>query len=103
MLPGRERDVVYAFYSPGLQRVKLGVSTNPERRRTQLEGVLGPLKLVWTAPGDRREEAALHRRFAAYRIPGSELFYPSRVLQSFLGDPLLPSLTDEELANDREA
>ncbi|WP_084729678.1 GIY-YIG nuclease family protein [Streptacidiphilus neutrinimicus] len=55
---------VYLISASGSPLVKIGVTKDPEARLKNLAiGSPVPLRLLWTSPGDRALEAALHRQF----------------------------------------
>jgi hypothetical protein len=70
--------------------IKIGFSENLETRLPQLEADFGgPIVLLATMPGDRRDEYRIHRRFNHLRFPGTEQFRPDVDLMEFIGKPLL--------------
>ena len=72
--------------------VKIGFSTDVDRRRDQLESHYGkPLALLATMPGGAEEEAEIHARFAHLRFGRTEQFRPAPELLAFIGRPLLVS------------
>ena len=77
-------DVVYVVRSRATGLVKIGYSSNPARRLDELAARHGPLDLLLVLAGDRRDEKALHRRFAGHAV-GHEWFRCSRELESFVG------------------
>jgi len=85
--------------------VKIGTSIHVSVRHKQLEDYYGkPLAILATMEGGRREEAAIHGRFAHLRIvdgtrrgPGPELFRPAADLMEFIGRPLLVSPNPESV------
>jgi hypothetical protein len=52
---------------------KFGHSTTPVARARKLKS-----RLVASWPGGPADERALHKHFAAFRIPGTEWFFASR-------------------------
>lgn len=82
--------MVYAMQPVDGGPVKIGTSTNVERRRVSLERAYGSrLVVLATFDGGRTEEEELHRRFAHLRLGRTEQFKPAPELMSFLGRPLL--------------
>jgi len=66
--------------------IKIGFSKDPQSRRSALAGQSGVmLEMLATKPGDRSEEQALHRRFAAHRVTG-EWFRPAPELCEYIAD-----------------
>jgi hypothetical protein len=59
--------------------IKIGFTSDIDKRMTDLQREHGELQLLHTAPGARPEEDALHKRFAAWNYQG-EWFHPGRVL-----------------------
>jgi hypothetical protein len=56
-------------------RIKIGVSSNPQRRKRDIEHQRGhELDLLGTINADRDTEHILHRRFAPYRVEAREWF-----------------------------
>ncbi|MBV8611687.1 MAG: GIY-YIG nuclease family protein [Singulisphaera sp.] len=82
---------IYCLYSPETNLLKVGwIRRDIDARQAEHQGRLGRrLQLVAAYPGDRREEAWIHRLLADYRIPGSEWFIPTRAVQSFVGTVLV--------------
>lgn len=79
--------MIYAMWNPATRLLKIGTSICPERRQAEHERNVGPLTLVKILPGGREEETKLLRRFRCYRVFG-EWHYPSRELESWVGQPL---------------
>lgn len=71
---------LYAFLAPTLGRVKLGVADNVEKRFGDIRH-LCPVEMhvVATKVGTHKDEQALHRRFAAYRVRGEWFRYEGEV------------------------
>lgn len=65
-------------------KVKIGVSSDPERRRKQL--TLPETKVVATMIGDRATERQLHWRFRRARIGRSEWFWKLPEIVQFIGE-----------------
>lgn len=64
---------VYGIYCTGDGLTKIGSESDskPESRLRHLQvGNAAPLRLVFTRPGHRPEEVALHKRFAPKRVRG---------------------------------
>ncbi len=82
--------MIYFMQSPDGGPVKIGYSGDVEARARQLESHYGkPLAVLATVPGDRAEEAEMHRRFAHLRLGRTEQFRPAPELMDFIGRPLL--------------
>lgn len=88
---------VYFMQSADGGPVKIGHSTDVERRREQLSSHYGrPLIVLATMPGGPEEEAEIHGRFHHLRLKGKgtrgrypEQFRPESELMAFIGRPLL--------------
>lgn len=79
---------VYFIEAVGLGRVKIGHSSDPERRMASLAtGSAVPLRLLARMQGGRDLEAALHERFAGLRVAGvrEEWFTLGGDLREFIG------------------
>lgn len=62
---------VYIIGSPGSSVVKLGTTTQLAKRLRALQlSSPVPLEVLWSTPGDRASEAALHEHFAHLREHG---------------------------------
>lgn len=64
---------VYVIRLRGFDLVKIGYSTDPARRRIELEygsGMQGGMDLLFHRPGDGKMERQLHARFAEQRLYG---------------------------------
>jgi hypothetical protein len=62
---------VYVIGSPGSNVVKVGTTTQLAKRLRALQlSSPVPLEVLWSAPGDRTREAALHQHFAHLREHG---------------------------------
>lgn len=79
--------VVYYLQREPDQAIKIGLSGNLEARIERLIDVYGPLALLASEIGAKREEQARHRQFWKLRLPhdrrfegGSEWFRPGRAL-----------------------
>lgn len=87
-VPTEDSGTVYFVERDGF--VKIGYTANLEARLYQLgrgggsgcpDGMThGPVDLLAAISGNRVDEGALHRRFAADRWPKTEWFYPSEEL-----------------------
>lgn len=63
--------MIYVVRAVGLGRVKIGYSENPQRRLAALQTACpAKLELVRVFAGEKRDEAALHDRFAKHRVQG---------------------------------
>ncbi|MFI1608062.1 GIY-YIG nuclease family protein [Streptomyces griseofuscus] len=66
-----ETSCVYVIGSPGSSLVKVGTTTQLAKRLRVLQlSSPVPLEVVWSMPGDRASEAALHEHFAHLREHG---------------------------------
>lgn len=62
---------VYVIGIRGRSVVKLGTTTQPHQRLQALQiGSPEPLEVLWSCPGDRASETALHQHFAHLRVRG---------------------------------
>lgn len=81
--------------------IKIGKANDPRKRLQEMQtGSAGLLVLLATAPGSRKEEGILHRRFKAHRSRG-EWFRPAAELLAYIktmGPPHSPTVA-EELSN----
>jgi hypothetical protein len=71
-MPGSQRtEVVYVIGTPGGNTVKIGRTTNLDRRLADIQR-MSPVALIvlWTHPGGSDLEANLHRHFRALRSHG---------------------------------
>lgn len=88
--------MIYAMQSLDGGVVKIGMTSDVDRRRVQLERTYGtPLALLAVFPGGREEEARIHGQFAHLRIGRTEQFRPAPDLMEFLGRPLLVGANPE--------
>lgn len=63
--------MIYVLRAEELGRVKIGFSKNvPQRLARIRDGAPSRLALIAVAQGNRRDEAALHKAFAFYRVHG---------------------------------
>jgi len=74
-------DLVYVIGAPGSCTVKIGRSEHPHARARQIQ-LMSPvlLEVLWTHPGGRRLEKALHAHFADYRSHGEWFTFPAEPL-----------------------
>jgi hypothetical protein len=72
---------VYVLWRPAANMFKIGTSCDPHRRARELAG-----RLLFHEPGGRKAERALHKLFAAYRVPGTEWFWPARAIWEWLAE-----------------
>lgn len=64
--------------------IKIGFSANPKSRLRSLTVSPFHLRLIGTWPADdQKDEAAIHARFALYRLKG-EWFYPAESVVKFI-------------------
>lgn len=64
-------EVVYALGTPGSNVVKIGRTTNLDRRLADIQRMSPvPLTTLWTHPGGSELEANLHRHFKGLRSHG---------------------------------
>lgn len=90
--------MVYFLQSIDGGPVKIGFSTDVDRRREQLEAIYGtPLAVLATLDGGRDEEQALHARFSHLRLGRTEQFRPDAELMAFIGRPLLVDQNSESV------
>lgn len=78
-------NVVYAFYCRGSHSIKIGRTTDIQKRWAQLENQSGQLRqliAVWKCPDPRMLEHDLHRRWLEHRTIG----------EWFAADPVLIDL-----------
>jgi hypothetical protein len=76
---------VYAIYNPNKAEVKIGYSSDPLKRLSQLQtGTTDRLDLLFTFVGSNKEELQLHQELAAYRIRGEWFPYTDHVLKTLL-------------------
>jgi hypothetical protein len=77
-------NVVYFIEAVGLDRVKIGWSTNLRQRVTQLRMASAvPLRVLFHQPGDVERERELHARFADLRVHG-EWFTLASSIRSYI-------------------
>lgn len=89
---GRDRLNSVVYFVERDTFIKIGTTVQLTRRLAALskggnmpEGMtVGPVRLLATLPGTDHNEHYLHRRFATWRIPRTEWFYPSDDLWSFI-------------------
>lgn len=85
---------VYFAQPPTGGPVKIGCTTNVNRRLYQLERhYKQPLILLAVMNGGTKEERAIHERFAHLRFGRTEQFRPEPDLLAFIGRPLFASAT----------
>ncbi|MGX1708862.1 GIY-YIG nuclease family protein [Streptomyces albidoflavus] len=93
-MPGHHPTRVYLI--PHGNRIKIGLTTNIGRRIESLALPAGQVPLLLA--GGRHLEAALHQRFAAFRVGRSEWFERSTAIEQFMqAKGRLPKLTSESL------
>ncbi|MFC8389923.1 GIY-YIG nuclease family protein [Streptomyces sp. NPDC057238] len=81
--PGKPSEVVYLLGAEGLDLVKIGTTTDVDRRvRTMQTGLPLTLSVLWTCEGGRELERALHQEFQAHNRRGEWFDLTS------LGDPV---------------
>lgn len=88
----RESSVVYFIEREGL--IKIGVTRNIDARVKSIskgssmpDGMtVGPVQLLATTSGDRRDEQKYHTRFRKQRIPKTEWFRPNKALRRLIED-----------------
>lgn len=76
-------DVVYFLECPALNRVKIGITSDLQKRVGDIQRIspLEDLVLLTSVPGDRELESSLHRAFADDRLHG-EWFNASPRMQA---------------------
>lgn len=80
----KEISYVYFLEAQGLDKIKIGVSKNPEARLKQLmTGSPSALKLLAYYPGNEIEEKTLHEQFSDCRHDG-EWFHATKKLRVFI-------------------
>jgi hypothetical protein len=78
--------VIYYARTP-TGSIKIGCTDDVEERLRDLESYYGaPLVLLARMPGNREVEAAIHARFAPYRIGRTEQFQPAPDLMEWIED-----------------
>ncbi|MGA2177319.1 MAG: GIY-YIG nuclease family protein [Verrucomicrobiota bacterium] len=79
-----EQSAVYFIENNNTERIKIGVSTDPEKRRSELQtGSADPLRLIGSIPGGLHLESKLHSDFAHLRLQG-EWFHATQELRGFI-------------------
>lgn len=64
-------EVVYVIGARGGTVVKIGTTTQPERRLRSIQGMSPlPLEMIWSVPGGYELESRLHAAFADHRVHG---------------------------------
>ncbi|MFJ2923341.1 GIY-YIG nuclease family protein [Streptomyces sp. NPDC087307] len=104
--PSRPQDqsCVYVIGSPTSSLVKLGTTTQLSKRLRALQ-LSSPvsLEVLWSAPGDRGTETALHQRFAPFRRHGEWFDFgdedPVHSVQEALETNLLPTQQAGKIAS----
>lgn len=76
---------LYVMTTKGTRRIKIGFSTNPVSRSSQIAVNVPGLYLVGFRPGTFHEEQIIHSQFQQYRIVG-EWFRLSKPVQQWLDD-----------------
>ena len=80
--------MIYFIQSDENGLIKIGSSTDPERRLRELQtSSNAPLRILLTLPGTSEEEALLHERFRNYRQQG-EWYLPLKELLDFIYNPV---------------
>lgn len=73
------RDAVYLIGSGRDGRVKIGLSGNPQRRARGIATMSAiPVRLLWSTPGGRELELALHEHFKELRLHGEWFDFTGR-------------------------
>ena len=76
------------FIADNLERIKIGTSTNPQKRLGELQtGSSAQLRLIGSIPGGRHLEAKLHADFAHIRLK-NEWFHATQELRQFIDEEL---------------
>lgn len=76
--------------------IKIGHSSDVDRRRVQLESRYGrELAVLAVISGGREEERAIHAKFSHLKLGRTEQFQPSPDLLEFIGRPLLVTANPE--------
>ena len=77
-------DFVYFIEAVGTDKIKIGVSKEPEERLKQLStGSVVPLKLLGKVPGDAKTEKELQSKFDHFRHD-KEWFFASKELREYV-------------------
>jgi hypothetical protein len=80
----KPKSYVYFIEAVGLDKIKIGVSDNPEKRLQQLAtGSAVSLKLKAKMLGDALTESEMHRKFDHLRVD-REWFYATKELRDFM-------------------
>lgn len=78
-----QKSAVY-FIEDSIERIKIGFSTDPERRLGELQtGSSNRLRLIGSIPGGQHLESKLHSDFAHLRLK-DEWFHATQGLRSFI-------------------
>ena len=78
-----QKSAVY-FIEDSIERIKIGFSTDPERRLGELQtGSSNRLRLIGSIPGGQHLESTLHSDFAHLRLK-DEWFHATQGLRSFI-------------------
>jgi hypothetical protein len=79
------------FGTARLSYIKVGASSEVEKRRRQLQvGNPRPLHVYWQGHGGRKEEAILKKKLRPYRSPGGgEWFYLNERTEAILREHLV--------------
>jgi hypothetical protein len=90
---GTDGEVIY-FFRAG-DAIKIGYTTNLAARKRALETASAvPLELLASIPGDRREEARLHREWWHLHLRG-EWFHAHDELLRYIREQIVGELTPE--------
>lgn len=77
------REMVYFIHAPEVHRVKIGTTTDIDKRLSQMQtGSPTQLRVIKLLPGGRDEERRWHHRFAEKRIEGE--WFDDSVLDDYL-------------------
>lgn len=93
---------VYYIAASGTKRYKIGVTTNIERRMSDLQSHSPiDLFLVWRVPGGFELERAFHRKYKKYRIRHEWFEFPDEVERKVNGEfaKLWEKMLDTEPTN----
>lgn len=76
-LANQAKSVVYVIGPANRRRVKIGTTEHIDKRPKTIQSMSPvPLQVLWTTPGDRRLEDALHEHFKDRRAHGEWFDFP---------------------------
>ena len=91
--------MIYFIHDFMKERIKIGYSLNPAKRRGELKyarGVSRLLRVLAVIPGTIKQEKELHKRFSACRVGKTEWFRMSDALCHYISgvNPKLRLISD---------